>query len=49
MLSEDQIDHSILAIIGNAIAWLFIPLGWGKISDGQMKNHYPKGLRRPLR
>ena len=23
-----------------------IPLGWGKISDGQMKNHYPKGLRR---
>ena len=26
-----------------------IPLGWGKISDGQMKNHYPKGLRRPLR
>ena len=29
MLSEDQIDYSILAIIGNAIAWLFIPLGWG--------------------
>lgn len=26
-----------------------IPVGWGKISDGQMKNHYPKGLRRPLR
>lgn len=23
-----------------------IPLGWGKISDGMMKNHYPKGLRR---
>ncbi len=21
-------------------------LGWGKCSDGQMKNHYPKGLRR---
>ncbi|PTQ57925.1 MAG: tRNA/RNA cytosine-C5-methylase [Candidatus Carbobacillus altaicus] len=21
------------------------PLGWGKISDGQLKNHYPKGLR----
>ena len=21
-------------------------LGWGKISDGVMKNHYPKGLRR---
>ena len=29
MLSEDQIDCSILARIGNAIAWLFIPLGWG--------------------
>ncbi|MDD3410466.1 MAG: RsmB/NOP family class I SAM-dependent RNA methyltransferase [Eubacteriales bacterium] len=23
-----------------------LPLGWVKISDGQMKNHYPKGLRR---
>lgn len=23
-----------------------ISLGWGKISDGMMKNHYPKGLRR---
>ena len=29
MLSEDQIDCSILAKIGNAIAWIFIPLGWG--------------------
>ncbi len=29
MLSEDQIDNSILAIIGNAIAWIFAPLGWG--------------------
>ena len=29
MLSEDQIDSSILASIGNLIAWLFIPLGWG--------------------
>jgi len=23
-----------------------VALGWGKISDGVMKNHYPKGLRR---
>ena len=23
-----------------------IPLGWGKVSGGQMKNHYPKGIRR---
>lgn len=29
MLSEDQIDSSILATIGNLIAWIFIPLGWG--------------------
>lgn len=29
MLSEDQIDCSILAAIGNAISWIFAPLGWG--------------------
>ncbi len=29
MLSEEQIDASILAMIGNAIAWIFAPLGWG--------------------
>ena len=29
MLSDDQIDSSILASIGNLIAWIFIPLGWG--------------------
>ncbi len=29
MLSEDQIDCSILAAIGNVIAWIFTPLGWG--------------------
>ena len=23
-----------------------LPLGWGKVSEGMMKNHYPKGLRR---
>ena len=22
------------------------PIGWGKVSGGQLKNHYPKGLRR---
>jgi len=31
--------------------WLLVtvggfPLGWGKASDGLIKNHYPKGLRR---
>ena len=29
MLDEMELDHSILAAFGNAIAWLFIPLGWG--------------------
>ena len=29
MLSEDEIDASILAAIGGAIAWIFKPLGWG--------------------
>ena len=29
MLSEEQIDASILAKIGNGIAWIFAPLGWG--------------------
>lgn len=29
MLSEEQIDSSVLASIGNLIAWIFIPLGWG--------------------
>ncbi len=24
------------------------PLGWGKATGGILKNHYPKGLRRPL-
>ena len=29
MLSEEQIDSSILAAVGGAIAWIFKPLGWG--------------------
>ncbi len=29
MLEEDEIGFSILATIGNAIAWIFKPLGWG--------------------
>ncbi len=29
MLDESEISASILAKIGNAIAWIFIPLGWG--------------------
>lgn len=29
MLDTMEIDNSILARIGNAIAWIFTPLGWG--------------------
>ena len=29
MLSEEEIDYSILARIGSLIAWIFAPLGWG--------------------
>ena len=28
MLEEDQLDHSLLATIGNAFAWIFAPLGF---------------------
>ncbi len=29
MLEDMEIDHSILASIGNIVAWIFAPLGWG--------------------
>ncbi len=29
MLGEEEMDQSILANIGGAIAWIFTPLGWG--------------------
>ncbi len=29
MLEEEEIGSSILAAVGKAVAWLFIPLGWG--------------------
>jgi ferrous iron transport protein B len=29
MVGEDQLDVSLLAMIGNCISWVFIPLGWG--------------------
>ena len=41
-------------IAANGVSgWVLItvlgyPLGWGKRSAGTIKNHYPKGLRRPL-
>lgn len=29
MLTKMELDHSILAAIGNGVAWIFAPLGWG--------------------
>ena len=29
MLAEEEIEFSILASVGNAIKWIFAPLGWG--------------------
>ncbi len=29
MLDAVELDHSILAVIGSAISWIFTPLGWG--------------------
>ncbi|MBR6236498.1 MAG: ferrous iron transporter B [Firmicutes bacterium] len=29
MLEEDAIGNSILAGVGNALKWIFVPLGWG--------------------
>lgn len=29
MLDGMELDHSILAAIGNMFAWIFVPLGWG--------------------
>ena len=29
MLEEEELSMSILAVIGNGIAWIFAPLGWG--------------------
>ena len=28
------------------VSFLGLPLGWGKVSEGTLKNHLPKGLRR---
>ena len=29
MLEDLELDHSILAKVGSAVAWIFTPLGWG--------------------
>ena len=30
MLEDEQLDQSILALVGHSFAWLFAPLGWGQ-------------------
>ena len=39
MLTEDQIDYSILATIGKAISWIFAPLGWGNWQGNSCINY----------
>lgn len=34
MLEAEQLNYSILAKIGNAIAWMFAPLGWTQAGEG---------------
>ena len=46
MLSEDQIDSSILAAIGNALAWIFIPRGLGELAGRRGLHHRPCGPRK---
>ena len=29
MLGEEEMEQSLLAAVGSAVAWIFIPLGWG--------------------
>lgn len=47
---ERYLKGESLMIEGTLKGWTVVcvdnyPLGWGKISNGQCKNHYPKGLR----
>ncbi|MFC5451673.1 RsmF rRNA methyltransferase first C-terminal domain-containing protein [Paenibacillus aestuarii] len=51
--AEAYLRGEALTTSRNENGWVVItidgfPLGWGKESGGQIKNHYPKGLRRPL-
>ena len=46
-------NGQVLPCPENLSGWLCpaldgLQLGWGKASQGQIKNHYPKGLRKPL-
>ena len=34
MLKAEELDHSVLAAVGSAIAWIFAPLGWTQGGEG---------------
>ncbi|MDY4068836.1 MAG: nucleoside recognition domain-containing protein, partial [Lachnospiraceae bacterium] len=34
MLEAEQLNESILAMIGSAISWIFAPLGWAQAGEG---------------
>ena len=34
MLEAKELNHSLLAAIGNSIAWVFAPLGWTQGGEG---------------
>lgn len=47
---ERYLKGESLMVEGTLKGWTLVcvedyPLGWGKVSNGQCKNHYPKGLR----
>ena len=55
MLSDEEINYSILAKIGGAIAWIFAPLGWGNwqavvasITGLVAKGEHRRHARHPL-
>ena len=48
MLSDEEIDYSILAAIGKGISWIFIPLGWGDWKSAVPLWRSRRGRRRNL-
>ena len=50
--ARDYLAGEALAVEGEKgwtrVTWKDLPLGWGKLSDGTLKNHLPKGLRRSV-
>ena len=44
-LRGDQLPCEACLAGWTLVCWRGLPLGWGKASQGQIKNHVPKGLR----